>query len=126
MRLAAAAVALAVVLAVAIAGAACQGRLDHVFGGYPYDATQDCLDAPVAADVVAGADPGTCPQLGVHCWLAPDGSIYVTDGACDAPPDYQDQTKDVSSLCVKALAAYNRSGIDLCPGQPDGGLDGSP
>lgn len=110
--------------AVLLAWAGCEGRLDHVFGGYPYDATQDCLDAPAAIDVVAGADPGMCPRL--RCWLAPDGSYYVTDQACDAPPDYQDQTDDASSPCVKALAAYHRTGMGLCPGQADGGVnDGS-
>jgi hypothetical protein len=111
------------IVTVLIAWAACQGRLDHTFGGYFYDSTQDCLDFPSVIDVVAGADPGTCPLL--RCWLAPDGSIYVTNAACDAPPDYQDQTKDGSSPCVKALAAYARPGMGICPGQPDGSAGGS-
>jgi hypothetical protein len=95
-------------LGVALGVVHCQGRLAHVFGGYGYNATADCLYPTGAIDVIAGADPGTCPML--HCWLAPDGSIYVTDEACDAPPDYVDETQSTSGPCVKALAAYHGDG----------------
>src|SRR5262249_21108388 len=82
----------------ALALTACSARLDHVFGAYVYDPVQDCLQAPATVDVIAGADPGMCPQL--RCWQGPDGSIYVTSTACDAPPDYQDHTNDSSGPCV--------------------------
>ncbi len=109
-----------VVAGAAIAAAAvdCVGRLDHVFGGYTYEASLDCLEASGAIDVVAGADPGTCPML--HCWAAPGGTIYVTDEACDAPPDYVDHTHDGFPACVKALALYAMPQHKLCP-MPDGG-----
>jgi hypothetical protein len=90
-----------------------------VFGGYAYDPTRDCFDPPGAIDVVAGADPGLCPML--RCWKAPDGSIYVTSEACDAPSDYLDETENTSSPCVKALAAYGRAGHSLCSTPVDGG-----
>src|SRR6185437_4126377 len=77
--------------AAALAGA-CVGEVSHVFGGYAYDSQQNCLQPSGGIDVVAGADPGQCPML--RCWEAPDGSIYVTDEACDAPPDYIDHTND--------------------------------
>jgi len=113
---------LAAAALVVLCAAACQGRLDHVFGGYAYDATANCLYTSGAIDVVAGADPGMCPML--RCWQAPDGSIYVTDEACDAPPDYQDLTHSTSGPCVKALAVYASLGHGLCP-MPDGGAGGS-
>jgi hypothetical protein len=112
----------AAALAALVAAAGCQGRLAHPFGGYAYDPVQDCLYASGVIDVVAGADPGMCPML--RCWQAPDGSIYVTDEACDAPPDYQDLTHATSGPCVKALAAYASPGHGLCP-MPDGGAGGS-
>ena len=112
----------AAALALVLAAAACSGRVDHLFGGYAYDATNDCLYTSGAIDVIAGADPGTCAML--RCWVAPDGSTYVTDAACDAPLDYQDQTKSGSGPCVKALAAYARTGHDLCAAPPDGGTGG--
>jgi hypothetical protein len=101
-----------------VAAAACSARLDHVFGAYAYDPVQDCLQGAAVVDVIAGPDPGMCPQ--VRCWQAPDGSIYVTSEACDAPLDYQDHTEDTSGPCVKALAAYAGSGNGLCA-VPDGG-----
>jgi hypothetical protein len=105
-----------------VTAAACSARVDHVFGAYAYDPAQDCLQAPAAVDVIAGADPGMCPQ--VRCWQAPDGTVYVTSEACDAPLDYQDHTKDTSGPCVKALAAYASSGNGLCPGAADAGAEG--
>jgi hypothetical protein len=113
---------LAAAYGLVLAHAGCQARVAHVFGGYAYNEGQTCLYASGAIDVIAGADPGTCAM--VLCWHAPDGSIYVTDQACDAPPDYQDQTNDTSSLCVKALAIYNSPGHGVCP-TPDGGAGGS-
>ncbi len=112
---------------VVVAGAAlaagiaisCQGYLAHPFGGYAYDSVDDCLLASGVVDVISGADPGQCPML--RCWLAPCGAVYVTDEACDAPPDYQDLTHAASGPCVKALAAYGRAGHDMCAPLPDGG-----
>ncbi len=99
-------------LGVVLGAVHCEGRLAHAFGGFGYNATADCLYPSGAVDVIAGA-PRMCPML--HCWLAPDGSIYVTDEACDAPPDYLDETQSTSGPCVKALAAYGGTGHDLCP-----------
>jgi hypothetical protein len=99
----------------------CQGYLAHAFGGYAYDAVNDCLESSAVVDVISGADPGQCPML--RCWLAPCGAVYVTDEACDAPPDYQDQTHAASGQCVKALAAYGRAGHAMCAPPPDGGAD---
>ena len=100
--------------------AACSDRIDHVFGGYAYDSAGNCLYASGAVDVVAGADPGNCPML--KCWEAPCGTVYVTDQQCDAPPSYQDLTHSTSGPCVKALAAYARTGHGMCAALPDGGL----
>ena len=111
-------------VAAALAAAACSARLDHVFGAYAYDPTGDCLQPPAAVDVIAGTDPGLCPQL--KCWQRSDGTAYVTDQACDAPPDYVDGTKDTSGLCVKALAAYAGPGMGRCTGAPDGGAEAGP
>jgi hypothetical protein len=108
-------------LGLLLASAACDNRLDHPFGGYAYNQGQGCLFTSGAIDVIAGVDPGMCPML--HCWEAPSGSIYVTDEACDAPPDYQDHTSDTSGLCVQALAIYASPGHGLCP-MPDGGAGG--
>ena len=102
-----------------LAASSCQARLAHIFGGYAYDEAANCLEAPGAVDVVAGADPGPCPML--RCWLAPNGSIIVTSTACDAPPDYVDETQNTSSPCVKALAAYAGPNHTPCPAQLDGG-----
>jgi hypothetical protein len=110
-----------VALAALAATTHCQGRLAHLFGGYAYNATLDCLEASGAVDVIAGADPGLCPML--RCWAAPDGTIYVTDEACDAPPDYVDHTQDGFPPCVKALALYDKLGHELCP-MPDAGTGG--
>jgi hypothetical protein len=114
---------LPLLLGAALASAHCEGRLAHVFGGYSYDPVQDCLYTSGAIDVIAGADPGQCPML--HCWMAPSGDVYVTDEACDAPPDYVDETQATSGLCVKALAAYARPMHDLCANPPDGGGGGT-
>jgi hypothetical protein len=101
--------------------AACVGELSHAFGGYAYDSQQMCLEASGAIDVVAGADPGQCPML--RCWEAPDGTIYVTDEACDAPPDYVDHTHDGFPACVKALALYAEPEHDQCV-VPEAGAGG--
>jgi len=106
-------------LGILLAAVGCHDRLAHFFGGYAYDATQDCLDPPGVVDVVAGPDPGQCPA--VRCWQGPDGSIYVTSEACDAPPDYEEHTGDMSGPCVKALAAYADAGHDICPTPADAG-----
>lgn len=99
--------------------AACVGRVAHVFGGYAYDEAGDCLLTPGVVDVIDG--PAGTPCKKVRCWVAPDGTVYVTDTACDAPPDYQDQTQASSGLCVKALEAYEAEGHGRCPTAPDGG-----
>ncbi len=115
-------VALGLVALGALSAGGCSGRVAHAFGGYAYDTVNDCLSTSGAIDVIAGADPGTYPL--VRCWQAPDGSTYVTDQACDAPPDYQDDTNAASGPCVKALAAYARPGHGLCAGAADAGADG--
>ena len=106
--------------AAALAGA-CVGEVSHVFGGYAYDSQQNCLQPSGGIDVVAGADPGQCPML--RCWEAPDGSIYVTDEACDAPPDYIDHTNDNFPACVKALALYAEPEHNECV-VPEAGAGG--
>ncbi len=106
-----------------LAGAHCTDQVVHVFGGYAYDPAQDCLEAPGALDVLEGPAPAPCPT--VRCWLAPDGTAVVTDEACDAPPDYEDETSASSGLCPKALAAYGRAGHGQCPASPDGGTGGA-
>lgn len=101
---------------------ACQARAAHLLEAYAYEPAQDCLDAPGLVDVVDGPPPATpCPIL--RCWLGPAGIAFVTDQACDAPPDYQDQTRTGSGPCVKALAAYGKSGHQLCPGPTDAGVE---
>ena len=110
-------------LALALLPAGCDGRVAHVFGGYAYDPTQDCLDLSGAIDVIDGpASPTPCNTL--RCWVSSEGEAYVTNQACDAPPDYQDQTQSSSGPCVKALVAYGRDGHGLCPAPTDGGAGG--
>jgi hypothetical protein len=109
----------AVATAALAAAAACSDRIDHAFGGYAYDPAKDCLYTSGAVDVIAGPDPGMCP--GVHCWVSPASLVYVTDEACDAPPDYQDETSADAGPCVNALADYyGDGGPSLCPASPDG------
>lgn len=115
----------AIFLALATSG--CGRQVAHVFGGYAYEPDGgadggDCLATSGAIDVIDGPAPAA-PCKDVRCWLAPDGTVYVTDMACDAPPDYQDQTHATSGPCVKALAAYGADGGRVhCPAPPpDGG-----
>ena len=113
---------LAGALLVVLAANACESRPIHIFGGYAYDATHGCLDPACTVDVVAGAAPAACPT--VRCWLSTGGIVYITTAACDAPPDYLDETANpASTLCVKALAAYNQpdAGPALCPASDLGG-----
>jgi hypothetical protein len=112
-------------LAIALAGVvACDAGVGHVFGGYPYDEKHDCLGATEAVDVIEGPEPASCSA--VRCWRAPSGVTYVTDRACDAPPDYIDGTHDTTGPCVKALEAYGRTNPKhgRCPGTGSGGADG--
>jgi hypothetical protein len=102
----------------------CDARLAHAFGGYAYNETADCFYLSGAVDVIAGADPGQCPNR-LRCYVAPDSNVYVTDDACDSPPDYQDETHSTSGPCVKALAAFARPGNSLCP-DAGYGLGGGP
>jgi hypothetical protein len=118
--------AVAGALLVVLAANACETRPLHVFGGYAYDATHACLDPACAVDVVAGAPTAPCPT--VRCWLSPEGIVYITSTACDAPPDYVDETNNpASTLCVKALAAYNQpdGGPTFCPASDIGGGGGA-
>ena len=107
-----------------LSASGCDGRVAHVFGGYAYDPTQDCLEISGGIDVIDGPAPPT-PCSILRCWVAPDGSAYVTDQACDAPPDYKDETQSSSGPCVKALVVYGRAGHGLCPVSTDGGAGGS-
>jgi hypothetical protein len=113
----------AAALLLALAG--CEKRLAHPFGGYAYepDGGPDggCLAASGIVDVIDGPAPAE-PCKVLRCWQAPDGTVYVTDQACDAPADYQDHTADTSGPCAAALAAYGADGGRvLCPAAPDGG-----
>jgi hypothetical protein len=108
----------------AIAGSGCDGGLVHAFGGYAYDATNDCLETSGVVDVISGPDPGMCKQ--VRCWVSPDGFAYVTNTACDAPIGFVDQTEATTGVCVKALAAYMSEDHGLCPAPPDGGAEAGP
>lgn len=104
---------------------ACENRLAHPFGAYVYEADGGpdggCVTWPAVVDVVDGPAPAA-PCKVVRCWQGPDGSVYVTDAACDAPPDYQDKTEDTAGPCGKALAAYGADGGQvLCPPAPDAG-----
>jgi hypothetical protein len=112
------------ILAALVAAFSCDGRLAHIFGGYAYDAGNDCILPAGTIDVIDGPAPAV-PCSTVTCWVAPDGSVYVTTTACDAPPDYRNGTNDTSGPCVKALAAYGmENGAGRCPASPDGGADG--
>lgn len=116
----------AVLLAIAGCLAGCDAGLAHVFGGYGYEADGGvdggpCLTIAGAVDVVEGPAPAeACKE--VRCWEAPSGAVYVTDTACDAPPDYEDHTGDDAGPCVKALEAYAADGGPArCPAAADGG-----
>ena len=85
--------------------------------------------------MVAGPDPGMCPR--VRCWVSPGDLVYITDEACDAPPDYQDETTADAGPCVNALADYYNAadagdggdagdaGPKLCSAPPDGSAAGA-
>ena len=91
-------------LAFILALAACEDRPVHAFIAARYDPDGACLEPPAAVDVVAGADPGSCPVT--RCWETPSGEVFVSTTACDAPPDFVDKTDDVAgSPCGKALDA---------------------
>jgi hypothetical protein len=84
--------------------AACGDRTVHAFIASRYDPDRACLEAPAAVDVVAGADPGSCPVT--RCWETPSGEVFVSTTACDAPPDFIDKTAGpAGSPCEKALDA---------------------
>lgn len=105
---------------------ACERRLAHTFGAYAFQADGgpdggSCLAAAGVVDVVDGPEPAA-PCKVVRCWQAPDGDVFVTDQACDAPADYVDRTDDTAGPCGKALEAYGADGGRvLCPPAPDGG-----
>ena len=112
-------------LALALTG--CKRRVAHLFGAYIYDADGGpdggCLYSPTVLDVLDGPEPEK-PCTNVICWLGPDGTAYITDRACDGPPDFTDHTQDTSGPCVKALEAYGADGGKVsCPAPPpDAGL----
>jgi hypothetical protein len=108
-----------------LALAGCQGRVAHVFGGYAWEADGGvdggCFEASGAIDVIDGP-PETDLCKKVRCWIAPNGAVYVTDTACDAPADYHEGTDDPSGPCVKALAAYAPDGgLPKCPSSANDG-----
>jgi hypothetical protein len=101
---------------IALAGA-CTARLVHTFGAERWDEAKRCLEKGAAVDVVEGEDPGTCAAT--RCWVAPDGEVWVTTTACDAPPDYREGTADpAGSACADALAAKARGAA--CPADGSG------
>ena len=104
-RVAAALLALPVASAVLIGGA-CDARLVHTWGAFPYDATTDCFGDAQILDVLDGPDPGSCPV--VHCWVNPVGEIFITDNACDAPIDL---TESTSGACAAALKTFKTPGM---------------
>src|SRR5580704_7939284 len=101
------------IVAIAAASARCTNLEVYPFGGYAYDPTNDCLQAPGALDVIEGTMPAPCPVL--RCWVDPDGTAVVTNEACVAPPDYKNETTATTGLCPKALAAYARASHGQCP-----------
>jgi len=113
------AAALGLVVAV-LAG--CPATHVHIFGAFRYDAMSCCLEDAAGVDVIDGPDPGNCAE--VRCWISPASEVYVTDKACDAPPDYSEHTSDTSGPCVDALAAFQ--GKKRCGGPgSDGGCSAS-
>lgn len=73
-----------------------------------YDAEGDCLGPVLAVDVVSGPDKGACNTL--RCWISPGGEVYVSEAACDAPPDY---AESVDGPCKQALCAH--AAMLVCP-----------
>lgn len=117
-------VAIGLGLAACAAAAVHCGDLQvYPFGGYAYDPTADCLEAPGALDVIEGPMPAPCPV--VRCWVDPDGTAVITDEACVAPADYLNETDDTTGPCPKALAAYAQPNHSPCPPGTGGGGAGS-
>jgi hypothetical protein len=116
-------VAAGLVGAIAVVPTACGDNQVYPFYAWEYDATRDCLVTASAVDVIAGPYPGQCIQL--RCWYAPNGDYYVTDTACVAPADYEDETDDATGVCSEALKVYGRDGHDVCPALDGGGFGGS-
>ncbi|HVY44257.1 MAG TPA: hypothetical protein VHB21_00200 [Minicystis sp.] len=110
---------LAVGLLGAAAFAACSNREVHAFSAWAYDADRDCLERPSIVDVLDGPDTGPCSQL--RCWVSAGGDVYVTDTACDAPPDFKNETSDETGLCPEALKVYGRDMHGECPMSGTGG-----
>jgi hypothetical protein len=111
------AVALLSMIVASAASGACGSGQVHVFGAFPYDAANDCLEPAQTLDVIDGPDPGMCPV--VRCWLDPTGAAFVTDEACDAPINL---AESVSGNCAPALEAFKKR--VMCP-IGDAGADGS-
>lgn len=108
-------------LALALAVVACSDAKSHIFTAFPYDPDHDCLGSAVVVDVLQGSDPGPCNV--VKCWVSPRAQAFVTDRACDAPPDFVDRTNDPPlGVCAKALAAYAKPGHAACKSPVDAGL----
>jgi hypothetical protein len=85
----------------------------HAFIAARFDPDRACLEKPAAIDVVAGPDPGSCPET--RCWETPSGEVFVSTTACDAPPDFIDKTADLAgSRCGEALDALAQ-GADCAP-----------
>lgn len=81
---------------------ACEKPSSHFFSGYPYDPVKDCIGSAAVIDILDGPDK-TCTE--VRCWVSPEGSIWITDQACEGPPDFQDHTS-TGGPCEPALDAY--------------------
>jgi hypothetical protein len=102
-------------------GLACTDRLAHGWAAWQYDIQHDCLLTPAVVDVLSGPEKGTCQQ--VRCWESPGHEIYITNTACDAPPDYTNETNEKSGACHAALEIFGRASHGQCV-VPDGGAGG--
>lgn len=112
----------AAVVVVLVAAAACTDMTVHPFSAYALGGSGECIEPAGVIDVIDGPDPGECDVL--RCWVDPEGQVFITTTACDAPHGFVDHTKDpAGSDCYRALALFDKPGHSQCADSPEAGAN---
>ena len=120
MKLARAAVAIAVPLAALVCilhAPACKDDGTHVYVGRLFVEARDCLGTSASVDVVTGGDPGDCAPI---CLLQHHGegarAVYVATMCAPYPAGVEFDTSGTDPACPAALAALARGDTCLSDG----------